>query len=169
MKKIRVVLLAMALILGSMGTVQAFPGDSGGHHRGHGPGMGMGMGFPHMLQRLELSEEQEIQVAAILKRHRDEIGNAVKEMVDSRVAFMAAAGAQPRSEEAVKQAATRVGDAHVQMLVLRSTVMGEVREVLTSDQVGKIETFRSNLLARLEKGVDHRLSALDDWIMDHEE
>lgn len=165
MKKVHVVLLAVALILSSLGTARAFCGDFGGH-RGGGPGMHGG--FMRMLDRLDLTDDQESQVAAILKHHRDEIGNAAGGMDDAQKAMVNAAMTQPRSEEAVKQAATKMGDAMAQFLVLRSSIMSEIEQVLTPDQLQKMEKMRAKFLARLDKVVDRRLARLDEWISDHE-
>jgi len=141
------------------------------HHHGHmgGDGPGMGFGLIRMLDRMDLSADQERQVASVLKSHRDEIVKEAAAAAEAGSALKKAMHAPSFSEESVKEAARTMAAQHERMILLRAKIMNEVRSKLTPDQNEQIQRFTEKRSGRFQGAADSRLAAMDRWIAEHSE
>lgn len=141
----------------------------------HGPGRGRagagsfhgGRGFQGMLDRLGLNADQERDIASILGKHREEIGNVVKGMADARNNLREAVTAEVHSEDAVRRAAQSLGDQQEQAAVLAAQVLSEVKPVLSAEQKERLKDLGSRRAGRAQGFLEARLADLDEWIAKH--
>lgn len=166
MKRIAIMLALLALIFSAVGGTEAFARPHGRGHMGCG-GPDMGFGMLRMLDRLELSRDQEHQVAALLKSHREEIGQLSSAMEQARSSLKEATLATEFSEENTKQAARAVAEQQEQMILLRAKVMNGIRAVLTPEQNERMQEVAGKRAGMMKGFVDSRLAALDSWIAEH--
>ena len=103
---------------------------------------------------LDLTAEQRKEVRTILMSHRKEIATALRPVSENRRALRAAVLADQTDEEQIRAAAEKlgksVGDAAVQL----SQVAGEVKQVMTSEQLSKIDAFRDDNATALDRFFD---------------
>jgi Spy/CpxP family protein refolding chaperone len=137
------------------------------HGRMAGDGPGMGFGLIRMLDRMDLSQDQERQIAAILKSHRDEIAKVTATAAEAGSALEKAMNAPDYGEDSVKEAARTIAAQHERMILLRAKIMSEVRSVLTPDQNERIQRFAAQRSGRFQGGAECRLAAMDRWIAEH--
>jgi periplasmic protein CpxP/Spy len=166
MKRLALMIIMAALTLSTIGGANAFARPHGRGHMGQG-GPDTGFGMLRMLDKLDLSDEQERQVAALLKSHREEVGQLLGSMEQSWTALREAILATEYSEDAVKQAARSVSEQHEQMILLRAKVMNGLRTILTPEQNARLQDFADMRADRRKEFVDSRLTALDSWIAKH--
>jgi Spy/CpxP family protein refolding chaperone len=107
---------------------------------------------------LDLSADQREQLHAIVKNHKSEIVAVAKPIVEEKRALRDATVAKEPNEAAIRSAADKLGKSIGDAAVLASKLKGEAAKVLTSDQVKKIENFRTesdnavdSFLAKIEK------------------
>ncbi len=168
MKRITLMLALFAFGFLVLGTTDA----SARWHR-HGPkggdAAGIGAGFIRSLDRMDLSVDQKRQVASVLKSHREEIAQEMTSAAEARAALRKAMQAPVYSDEDVKAAARTMATQHERMILLKATIMNEVRSILTPDQNERIQEFAGRRMGRFQGTVDSRLSAMDRWIAEHSE
>jgi Spy/CpxP family protein refolding chaperone len=166
MKRIALMLTLMALTLSTIGGANAVARPCGrGHMEQGGPDMGFGM--LRMLERMDLSDEQERQVAALLKSHREEVAQLLGTMEQTRTALRGAMLATEYSEKGIKEAARAVAEQQEQMILFRTKVMNEIRAILTAEQNERLLKFTDEHADRMKGFMDSRLNALDSWIAKH--
>ena len=120
-----------------------------------------------LLEKLDLNAGQEREIASILGKHQDEIGNSTSGVVEARQNLRAVITADVFSEDAVRQAAQQVSEQEVKAAVLRAQIMNEVRPVLTSEQSDRLKQFADKRTGKMNRFLDARLAGLDKWIADH--
>jgi Spy/CpxP family protein refolding chaperone len=54
-------------------------------------------------------------------------------------------------------------------ILLKATIMNEVRSILTPDQNERIQEFAGRRMGRFQGAADSRLAAMDRWIAEHSE
>jgi periplasmic protein CpxP/Spy len=166
MKVFRIVMAVVVATLIGIGGSFAGQQGSGCVGDGKGPSHG-GRGFLRLLEKLDLNADQEREIASILGKHRDEIGNSTSGVVEARQNLRAAITADVFSEDAVRQAAQQVSEQEVKAAVLRAQIMNEVRPVLTSEQSDRLKQFADKRTGKMNRFLDARLAGLDKWIADH--
>lgn len=168
MKRISLMLTLLVLGFLALGAT-----DASARWNRHGPmdgdGPGMGFGMIRMLERLDLSDDQERQIASLLKSHRDEIAREMADAAEARSALKSAMHASEFSEENVKEAARKMAAQHERMILLRARIMNDVRSILTPDQNERIQRFAEKRSGRFHGAVDSRMAAMDRWIAEHSE
>lgn len=166
MKRIAIMSLVLALALAALGISEA---TARGHRHGGmgGDGPGMGFGMIRMLDRMDLSQAQKQQVAAILKTHRDDIAKTMTEGSEARAQLAAAMQAKDYSEASVRGAAAAMAAHMEKMILLRAKVMSEIRPVLTPEQNEQLAKFPGRRGGRMQGGKDAVLSNLDRWIAEY--
>ena len=105
---------------------------------------------------LNLTPEQKLAIANILKGHRDEIVAAIKNVHGKRRALTSAVRANEVNEQAIRAAAQNLGTAIGDAAVLRAKIRKEVRAVLTPEQLGKVDA----VTAEIEQNVDETVAGL---------
>jgi Spy/CpxP family protein refolding chaperone len=102
----------------------------------HGPAWG-GEPMKKMIAALGLSEEQKLQIKEILKAHKPAIQPLRKQFIMERRALRDLIQSGPGNESAIKDQVGRVSAIAAEMAVQRAQVYGEVRTILTTEQVEK--------------------------------
>jgi Spy/CpxP family protein refolding chaperone len=106
-----------------------------------------------MLRGLNLTPEQKDQVKTILANHKPEIKEVVKENVQARKELRAAL-VNGSDQGALKAAYDNVAQAGWKGILLRSTIVAEVKPILTPDQLQRLQKrsqIREALAQRLMK------------------
>lgn len=93
-------------------------------------------------QKLGLSQQQRTEIHGIVTAHRDEIRPIPKDVAAKRKALREAVLGEPSDEQAIREAAKSLGDAIADAAVVASKVVGEVRPVLTTEQVETLKELR---------------------------
>jgi len=160
----KVLSVVMAVVITAfVGIGSSFAGSEGAGKSGsHG-----GRGFLRVLEKLDLSADQQHEIASILGKHRDEIGKGVNGVVEAKQGLRDAITTDVFSEAAVRQAAQQVSEIEVQNAILRAQIVNEVRPVLTSVQRDQLKKFASKRADKIIGFVDARLANLDKWIAAH--
>ncbi len=109
--------------------------------------------FLVLRSELGITADQKKKIIEIVKSHRDEIRPVVKTILEKRRTLREAVVNKPGDEPAIRGAAAEMGKAIGDAAVLASKVVAQVRPVLTSQQIERIEKFR----------VDTR-KATDEWV-----
>lgn len=138
---------------GPMGRGRLGPGHGFGPGHDGGPGARM-----FALRQLDLSEEQRTEIHAILEQERDQAEAYREEMRSLRAQLEEQIETDPFDETAVRAKALALGALGVDMAVLRARQAGQVREVLTPEQLGELErlgaereAFREQRRRRFER------------------
>lgn len=113
----------------------------------------------HMLNfrnETSLSAEQKQAIAGIVQSHRDEIRAQAHNGIEARRAMATVAEAQGADASATRAAAEKLGTVARDRALLTARILGEVRPLLTPDQVSRIQSARTEL----ESLIDHTLANL---------
>lgn len=104
-----------------------------------GPGPGrLGMA----LRRLDLSEGQREEIRAIFESERDSVQVNHEEMRALGAELEGQIEADPYDEEAVRAKAAGLAELRVEMAVLRARQLGQIREVLTPEQIDELKQMK---------------------------
>ena len=107
---------------------------------------------------LDLSSEQKAEIKQILQSHRSEIVALAKVAVEKKRALRSTMVAEPTDEAAIRAAARDLSGVIGDACVLGSKVRGEVKKVLTSDQIALIEKFRAESDASVDKALQKAIA-----------
>lgn len=128
------------------------PGGPGHHFGGPGmPGPGFGPGparWRMALRELDLSESQRGEIRAIFDQDRAQAAARHDQMAALADELEEQIASDPLDEEAVRDKAAALAALRVEMAVLRARQMGRVRDVLTGEQLDRLEEMRSERRAR---------------------
>jgi Spy/CpxP family protein refolding chaperone len=112
------------------------------HHRG-GPGIGMVQGLLHRLgDYIELTEDQRTQIEAIAEQARTQIQPLVEQARAERQAFRSSHQPGDFDEVAFRNHAQKQAQIHVDIQVAAARAMSQATEVLTPEQLEKLEELR---------------------------
>jgi Spy/CpxP family protein refolding chaperone len=137
------------------GDFQGRPGGYGGFgsqadgFRG-GPGMGGGLDgllLGRLAERLELTEEQRAEIKAITEGTRPEAEEARKAVGEAMKALHEATDGGTEAE--IIAAGKAVGDTFTQQALLRATTTKQIKEVLTAEQLAKLEELKAQMKERM--------------------
>ena len=115
----------------------------------HGPGdaaMAPRM-FARISRHLDLTEDQQARIRAMLKTHAPEIEAQVQAGMDARRALHEAVMVQPTDETAIRSLGDQVGTAHAEGALLFARIRTEIWPILTADQREKLQNFHSRRCA----------------------
>lgn len=154
MKKLSAVMLAGGLALAI--SASAFADFGGGPRGGFGPG-GPGFGNPelmleHMADHLDLDDAQRVSVQNILEAARPEFQALREQARANREALRTLEAGDP----AVNDIAISNGELATQGTLLAHRVRGEVRSVLTDEQIEKLERSRDRMREAAERRFGRR-------------
>ncbi|AFM25004.1 Spy/CpxP family protein refolding chaperone [Desulfomonile tiedjei] len=91
---------------------------------------------------LNITGDQRKQIAAHLKKHANEIRPVAKDVFDKRVALRETVLNKPGDERAIMAAANDLGTAIGKAAVLASTIVADIKPVLTPEQQEHIKNFK---------------------------
>lgn len=167
--KLMVVLAAVFLIGSSFAVTGAYgrgpDGKQGSIGHGHGPGGGHGH-FGHdpffrLMHKLKLTEDQKIQVAAIIKPQEEQIKAAVTAVVKARVQLTKdiLSGSGDIAADSANMAA-----AEQQFAQLRADIFKQVLNVLTPEQKAVVQKKVERMGTHVDEMIGKRFSHLDKWL-----
>jgi Spy/CpxP family protein refolding chaperone len=117
------------------------PGGPGGRGGRGGPGGGLGF---LLAPSLNLTDDQKQQVKNIVAQHKDEFQAARQKLRAAHEAQQAALEADGFNEGAIRNAATAVGAAQADLMVLGARVKTEALQVLTPEQSAKLQQLMAD-------------------------
>jgi Spy/CpxP family protein refolding chaperone len=137
-RNVRSVVWLTLFLLWSSGTVlaQPFPPPHGGH-RGGGP-----LGLP--LHELQLTAEQQTQVAAIEESYQQERMGKMEALRSAHQELLKAVTAETFDESAIRAASSRVAAAEADAAVLQGSIFAQIRPLLTPAQLESLARFVEN-------------------------
>lgn len=148
----RIVIVASIAAVLVAGSVFAFAQ----HHRG---GRFAGTGVPAFAQKflnrasvyLDLSEEQEAQIKAILEAEKPKVQPLIAQLAATRKALNEATDNGTFNEAQVKALADKQGETLAALIVEKERVKTQIYAVLTPEQRAKAEQFRSRIEDRMKQ------------------
>lgn len=151
MKTTITALLAGGLALSLAVAAWAQPGS--GPRGGFGGGIGAGIPNPelmleHMADHLDLDEAQRDSIQAIMESVRPEAKALREQARSNRQALHDADRSSPDYENVVNEVAVSNGNLATQATLLFAQVSGEVRDILTEEQLEKLERARERMQSR---------------------
>jgi Spy/CpxP family protein refolding chaperone len=153
----------MATGVGALALSGLLAGRLMGQMGPHGPrdaGMAAPRMFDRISRRLDLTEDQQARIRAVLKTHAAEIETQVQAGMDARRALHQAVMVQPTDETAIRSLGAQVGTAHAEGALLFAKIRTEVWPVLTADQQARLQSFHSGMRHR----GDEAMKSLDQWL-----
>ncbi len=123
-----------------------------GHGRGmRGPGFQGPQGLHMALRSLDLSETQRDEIKTIFEAERGQVGAYHEQMRDLGAELREQIENDPFNEEAVRAKAAALASLRVEMAVLRARQAGQVRELLTPEQLDQLEQVKQKRRAFREE------------------
>jgi hypothetical protein len=104
---------------------------------------------------LGLTDEQKNSVHQILRNHREELLPLVKAVVAKHKALRNAVLADEPSQETIRAASEQLGTAIGDVAVVASGVVGEIKGVLTPEQLQKLRDFHAQRDLNVEEFLQH--------------
>lgn len=114
--------------------------------------------------RLNLTDQQKQEIAAILKAYQGDIVTAVDAVVVARKNLIETIHGAVYNENDVRKASKDVAVAEEELAVLRAKVVSELKGVLTTEQLSALEQFKSDFLDKVKNRVDKVKTLIDLWI-----
>lgn len=109
--------------------------------------------FARIARALDLTDDQKIQIKAVLKTHAAEIEAQMKASSSARRALHQAVLAQSIDENAIRAAAASLGSAEGDGAVLFAKIRTEVEPILTDAQRSRMQQFRQRVRDRGDAAV----------------
>jgi len=107
---------------------------------------------------MEVSAEQREKIHAIMKSHRQEAAQAIRPVVEQRRKLRELVTAEKPDEAAIRAAGDALGKAIGDAAVKLSQIAGELRGVLTPEQIEKLEKFHDANEGAVDKFFDKLVS-----------
>ena len=128
LNKLLIIALAVTMFFGSTSTILAKGG------RGPHP-----MDLTRFIEDLDLSEEQKVQVEAIIDKYEDDKDSLVESLKEAREKVSEVIFAEEFNEAAVRAAIGEVSPIMEELVVLHAKIIAELRTVLTPEQIGYLK------------------------------
>ena len=128
LNKLLIIALAVTMVFGSASTILAKGG------RGPHP-----MDLTRFIEELDLSEEQKVQVEAIIDKYEDDKDSLVESLKEAREKVSEVIFAEEFNEAAVRAAIGEVSPIMEELVVLHAKIIAELRTVLTPEQIGYLK------------------------------
>lgn len=123
--------------------------------RGHFAGTGLPMFAQKFLDRasvmLDLTDQQEAQIKAILETEKPKVQPLIAELAVGRKALQEATDNGAFNEAQVKALADKQGETLAALIVEKERVKTQIYAVLTPEQRAKAEQFRSRIEDRIKQ------------------
>ena len=140
----RKIMTAMAFFMVMAFSATAWAGYGMEHHGGKRDG------FMKMLKHLDLTDQQEAQVTAILDQHKEQHQALRDQLKKDRQALHEAVMADTFDEANIRTASKALASDMEEMAVLRGKVASEIRAVLTPEQIAKLKEMRTRHEERMK-------------------
>jgi Spy/CpxP family protein refolding chaperone len=93
---------------------------------------------------LNVTDEQKAQIRGLVSEHRDEIAQAAAGVIEARRALREAVVAETPNEETIRSLAGELGEAIGDAAVGTSKMVGQIKTILTPEQLELIRAFHEN-------------------------
>jgi len=113
-------------------------------------GPGRGMVLMGILNRLDLTDEQNEKIKDIQNANKDKMEAAQKAITEATKALHEAV-AEGADEVAIRAAGTKLGNAVSEQAVLGATTITSIKKVLTDEQLTKLKEFQEKMKDRVGK------------------
>ena len=110
--------------------------------------LGIGPGF----RELDLTDDQQAQLKSIADSHRDEFQAAGQKIGTAREGMRALVEADSINESAIRAKSAEIATAEADLLILNAKVRQESMQVLTSEQLQKLNELRTAMKQRRPRG-----------------
>lgn len=124
------------------------------HQRQSHGGGDHGMMLKHVMEELDLTEDQAEAVHEGMMAHHEALGEVMDTVREARSAVAQAIHAPEFDEAAIREAAAEVGRLEADLAVGRGEMLQELRAILTPDQQEKLETMLGTIM--MEHGLHGR-------------
>jgi Spy/CpxP family protein refolding chaperone len=151
-----VLVIALIMGIGTLSFAQRGNGPMGkdgkcqmprdGYHMGKGMGMGGGMAF----QQLNLTDQQQEQVKAVMDTHQSEMQGFDEKIDAARKSVHEAVHADIFDETAIRNAHKTLATEMENMAVLRGKIFTEIRPILTPEQLTQVKKMRDRKSERMQ-------------------
>lgn len=153
----KTLIAASLLTVGALAAVPAFS-HGNDHERGHG----RGPGIERMAERLDLTEQQQMQVRTIRDQSREAMRGYRDSLHDNRQKLRELVRSGNADEAGIRELADAQGAIVADMVFERARTMQAVRAVLTPEQQAQADTFMEQ--HREERHEDrHERRGKGDW------
>lgn len=124
--------------------------------------------FMTLRDDLNLTEDQEAQLAEIRESSREALEPTMQAVADAKDALVDAVLAEATDEEAIRAAADALGQAIGDAAVGASSAVSEARQVLTPEQIATIQEFRAARVETRETRREEMREALEQFRERHQ-
>lgn len=107
---------------------------------------------------LAVTDEQRTQIKTVVQSHKKEIATVASDVVKQRRVLRDAVLAEKPDETAIRAAANNLGQSIGDAAVLASKVAGEVRPILTPEQIEKIKKFQEDSASAVDSFLQGAMS-----------
>jgi protein CpxP len=104
-----------------------------------------------MAERLGLSAEQKGKVKEIFEKNRKEAQPLRKELMTAKRELRGLAMAEKSDEAAIRAQAAKLAGIEADMAIHRAGVSGQIRAILTPEQLGKFRAFHREQCPKLDE------------------
>lgn len=119
--------------------------------RPHGPGGGFGLFggpmFDHIIERLELTPEQQESIQATLEEYKPQLEGHRSLMGNARKALHEQIHAELFDESAIRQAAAGVAELEADFAVTQALIANDLRQILTPEQQAEAKEMMADARA----------------------
>jgi periplasmic protein CpxP/Spy len=158
-------LAILASVAGCVLAIGAALAVEAGHYHHGGPfaEFGFGHGMARALASLDLTDDQKSQMKAILKDEGPRIEPLIDRVLSTKKDLFDAVHGRTFDEQSVRSASSAAAQASADMAVEKARMVARMRDVLTDDQQGRLETIHKEFEERFEKRIGQMRS---NW-MEH--
>ncbi|MBI5832363.1 MAG: periplasmic heavy metal sensor [Armatimonadetes bacterium] len=103
--------------------------------------------------KLELTDAQKAEIKTKVATHREEIVGALGKVRDATRRLDDLTLAEPLDQEAVRSAATQLGQALGDAALVKAKVLAEIKPLLTPEQIDRLKTLRADTRGKIDKAV----------------
>ncbi len=123
-------------------------------HGAHGSD-GAGMFLHHLAGQLNLSADQKDKIKAVFTAHKDQLQTQMTQLHQARTTLANAVHADTFDENAIRTAAAALGQAEADGAVLHAQLFGEVKLLLTPDQLAKAKELLAQHQQKAQSWFQH--------------
>ncbi len=128
----------------------------GDHKQGHRcGGKERHHGFGKIAERLGLSVAQKAQVKDIFEKNRPQSEPLRKELITAKRELRGLAMAEKTDEVAIRAQATKLAGIEADMAIQRARVSGQIRAILTPEQLEKFRAFQKEQSLKYNERKEH--------------
>ncbi|MBN1635964.1 MAG: Spy/CpxP family protein refolding chaperone [Deltaproteobacteria bacterium] len=160
MKTKKTLLAAMLIVLVTLGSGLAIAGNCTGNCKGQHAHFGI----IHTLKDLDLTSEQKTQVKAIIEKYGEQHRKVSEELRATHAQLQEAMFAEQTDEEQIRSIFREAADSWEEEIVGLSGMIGELKKVLTPEQLEKLKDFHTNRTQCMQKFMEYRKGRIEAFL-----